>query len=149
MGRRLSRYIYNIYIYIYIYIYMHTHTHTHTHTEEAKAYFSPNFLWTRPQEDSVVQTHVFEAFKDYLDRYLDLVEQAQPETNAGRLQEIKERQLAYLKYRAEKDPARGMFTRMYGPSWTEAYIHDFLFDLEEKMSKGLYQVCKKVLLMCC
>lgn len=26
--------------------------------EEAKAYFSPNFLWTRPQEDSVVQVIV-------------------------------------------------------------------------------------------
>ena len=36
--------------------------------EEAKAYFSPNFLWTRPQEDEAVETHVFEAFKDYLNR---------------------------------------------------------------------------------
>lgn len=112
--------------------------------EEAKAYFSPNFLWTRPQEDEVVQTHVFEAFKDYLDRYLDLVEKAEPETDAKRLEEIKQRQMAYLQYRAEKDPARGMFTRMYGPEWTEAYIHDFLFDLEEKMSKGQYQVGKKL-----
>jgi hypothetical protein len=28
--------------------------------EEAKAYFSPNFLWTRPQEDSVVQVRGWE-----------------------------------------------------------------------------------------
>ena len=112
--------------------------------EEAKAYFSPNFLWTRPQEDQVVQTHVFEAFKDYLNRYLDLVEAAQPETDPKKLEEIATRQMAYLKYRAEKDPARGMFTRMYGPEWTETYIHEFLFDLEEKMDKGLYKVGQKL-----
>ena len=70
-----------------------------------------------------MQTHVFEAFKDYLNRYLDLVEAAEAETDAGRLEEIAERQKAYLKYRAEKDPARGMFTRMYGEEWTEQYIH--------------------------
>ena len=43
------------------------------------------------------------------------VEKAEPETDAKRLEEIKQRQMAYLQYRAEKDPARGMFTRMYGP----------------------------------
>mmetsp|Transcript_3348 Transcript_3348/g.5383 ORF Transcript_3348/g.5383 Transcript_3348/m.5383 type:complete len:95 (+) Transcript_3348:356-640(+) len=52
--------------------------------------------------------------------------------------------MSYLKYRAEKDPARGMFTRMYGAEWTETYIHDFLFDLEQKMDVGLYQVGKKL-----
>jgi len=112
--------------------------------EEAKAYFSPNFLWTRPQEDSVVQTHVFEAFKDYLNRYLDLVEAAEAETDSTKLKDIADRQKAYLKYRAEKDPARGMFTRMYGEDWTEKYIHEFLFDLEEKMEKGLYQVGERL-----
>jgi len=112
--------------------------------EEAKAYFSPNFLWTRPQEDSVVQTHVFDAFKDYLNRYIDLVLAAEAETDADKLKAIADRQMAYLQYRAEKDPARGMFTRMYGAEWTETYIHDFLFDLEEKMEKGLYQVGKNL-----
>ncbi len=38
--------------------------------------------------------------------------------------------LGGCRYRAEKDPARGMFTRIYGPEWTEEYIHGFLFDLE-------------------
>lgn len=112
--------------------------------EEAKAYFSPNFLWTRPQEDSVVQTHVFEAFKDYLNRYIDMVLAAEAETDPKKLEEIAARQMSYLKYRAEKDPARGMFTRMYGADWTEKYIHEFLFDLEEKMNKGMYKVGEKL-----
>jgi phycoerythrobilin:ferredoxin oxidoreductase len=102
--------------------------------EEARPFFSPAFLWTRPQETSVVQTHVFEAFKDYLKAYLDFVEQAQPITDLQHLASIEAAQLRYLRYRAEKDPARGMFRRFYGEEWTEEYIHGFLFDLERKMA---------------
>ncbi len=102
--------------------------------EEAKPFFSPAFLWTRPQETEVVQTKVFEAFKDYLEAYLALVEQAQPVTDNQRLDEILKAQRRYIGYRAEKDPARGMFTRLYGTEWTEEYIHGFLFDLERKLA---------------
>ncbi|MDF0553205.1 phycoerythrobilin:ferredoxin oxidoreductase [Kamptonema sp. UHCC 0994] len=101
--------------------------------EEAKPFFSPAFLWTRPKETEAVQTHVFEAFKDYLQAYLNLVEQAQPITNSERLSEILQAQRNYINYRAEKDPARGMFTRFYGEEWTEEYIHGFLFDLERQI----------------
>jgi phycoerythrobilin:ferredoxin oxidoreductase len=44
--------------------------------EEAKQFFSPPFLWTRPKETEVVETRVFAAFKDYLAAYLDLVDRA-------------------------------------------------------------------------
>jgi phycoerythrobilin:ferredoxin oxidoreductase len=101
--------------------------------EEAKPFFSPAFLWTRPKETAVVQTHVFEAFKDYLRAYLDFVEQAELVTDSQQLAEIQQAQLRYIRYRAEKDPARGMFTRFYGTEWTEEYIHGFLFDLERKL----------------
>ena len=57
---------------------------------------------------------MFEAFKDYLTAYLDFVEQAEPVTEPKALGEIEQAQLRYLRYRAEKDPARGMFTRLYG-----------------------------------
>lgn len=102
--------------------------------EEAKPFFSPAFLWTRPKETQVVQTRVFEAFKDYLRAYLDFVKQAEPVTDSQQLEEIQQAQLRYLRYRAEKDPARGMFTRFYGAEWTEEYIHGFLFDLERKFA---------------
>lgn len=105
--------------------------------DEARAFFSPAFLWTRPQQIEVVETHVFAAFKDYLQAYLDFVEQAQPITDTQYLKEIEQAQLRYLHYRAEKDPARGMFTRFYGAEWTEEYIHGFLFDLERKMRRGV------------
>ena len=101
--------------------------------EEAKPFFSPAFLWTRPTETSVVETRVFAAFKDYLQAYLQFVEQAETVTDPQQLADIQNAQLRYLRYRAEKDPARGMFARFYGSEWTEEYIHGFLFDLERKL----------------
>lgn len=105
---------------------------------EAARFFSPIFLWSRPKEDEVVETHVFEAFKDYLHGYLDMVAEAEPVTDPAKLAEIRDSQTAYLRYRAEKDPARGMFLRFYGEEWTEEYIHGFLFDLEKKIESGEY-----------
>ncbi|NJL62645.1 MAG: phycoerythrobilin:ferredoxin oxidoreductase [Methylacidiphilales bacterium] len=102
--------------------------------EEAKPFFSPAFLWTRPQDTEVVETHVFDAFKDYLQAYFNFVEQAEPITDSQHLAAIEQAQLRYLRYRAEKDPARGMFKRFYGEEWTEEYIHGFLFDLERKLA---------------
>lgn len=110
--------------------------------EEAKAFFSAAFLWTRPKETEIVQTRVLAAFKDYLQAYLTLVGRAEPVSDpAGirvaarqRLAAIEKAQLAYVNYRAAKDPARGMFTRLYGEEWTEEYIHGFLFDLERQLA---------------
>ena len=82
----------------------------------------------------MVETRVFEAFKDYLQAYLNFVEQAQPITDSQRLSEILGAQRRYLNYRAAKDPARGMFKRLYGEEWTEEYIHGFLFDLERQLT---------------
>ncbi|NEQ62646.1 MAG: phycoerythrobilin:ferredoxin oxidoreductase, partial [Moorea sp. SIO4A1] len=104
--------------------------------EEATPFFSPAFLWTRPKETEVVENRVFAAFKDYLTAYLDFVDQAELITDSQHLKAIKEAQLRYLGYRAEKDPARGMFQRFYGSEWTEEYIHGFLFDLERKLAKA-------------
>jgi phycoerythrobilin:ferredoxin oxidoreductase len=102
--------------------------------EEARPFFSPAFLWTRPKENEAVETHVFAAFKAYLQKYLDFVDQAEPVTDPESLRNIEDSQLRYLHYRAEKDPARGMFNRFYGSEWTEEYIHGFLFDLERQMA---------------
>ncbi|MEL6136056.1 MAG: phycoerythrobilin:ferredoxin oxidoreductase [Cyanobacteria bacterium J06628_6] len=104
--------------------------------EEAQPFFSPAFLWTRPSETDAVKTHVFRAFNDYLSAYIDFVGQAEPVTDPDRLAAIQAAQLSYIRYRAEKDPARGMLTRYYGPDWTEEYIHGFLFDLERQLQQA-------------
>jgi phycoerythrobilin:ferredoxin oxidoreductase len=102
--------------------------------EEAQQFFSPAFLWTRPKETEIVETIVFEAFGAYLQAYLDFVDRAEPITDKLELERVLEAQRRYLNYRAAKDPARGMFTRLYGEEWTEEYIHGFLFDLERKLA---------------
>ncbi len=102
--------------------------------EEAQQYFSPAFLWTRPTETEVVQTKVFDVFRDYLDAYIKFVQQAEVITDQQQLIAILKAQKSYADYRAEKDPARGMLTRLYGSEWTEEYIHGFLFDLERKLA---------------
>ena len=102
---------------------------------EAKQFFSPPFLCTRPKETEVVETRVFAAFKDYLAAYLDLVDRAEPVTSGAKLDSILQAQLLYLRYRAEKHPARRMFKRFYGQEWTEEYIHGFLFDWEQKLAQ--------------
>jgi phycoerythrobilin:ferredoxin oxidoreductase len=101
---------------------------------EAQQYFSPAFLWTRPTETEVVAKKVFTAFCDYFDAYLNFVEQAEEIKDPQRLSAIYQAQKSYSNYRAEKDPARGMLTRLYGSEWTEEYIHGFLFDLEQTLS---------------
>jgi phycoerythrobilin:ferredoxin oxidoreductase len=104
--------------------------------QEAQQFFSPAFLWTRPQATEILETRVFEAFKDYLQAYLDFVDKAEAVIDRQQLDQILQAQKRYLNYRAEKDPARGMFTRLYGSEWTEEYIHGFLFDLERKLVKA-------------
>ena len=100
---------------------------------EASQFFSPAFLWTRPSDTAIVETKVFAAFKDYLKAYFDFVESAEPVEDPQSLEAIEQAQLRYLRYRAEKDPARGMFKRFYGEEWTEEYIHGFLFNLEREL----------------
>ena len=102
--------------------------------EEARSFFSPAFLWTRPQATEIVETTVFAAFRDYFQAYLNFVSQAEEVTDTQQLKAILEAQKRYANYRAAKDPARGMLTRLYGEEWTEEYIHGFLFDLERQLA---------------
>jgi len=100
--------------------------------DEAKPYFSPAFLWTRiplgDEGDALIQAVIRPAFEEYLNLYLSLVEEAEPVDDA-RADLLLGGQKRYTAYRAEKDPARGMLSRFYGSEWTEAYIHNVLFDL--------------------
>jgi phycoerythrobilin:ferredoxin oxidoreductase len=99
---------------------------------EAEPFFSPGFLWTRiplgPEGDKLIENAVMPAFNSYLSLYLDLVDKA-ISVNKERADELLAGQLRYCKYRALKDPARGMLSRFHGTEWTESYIHDVLFDL--------------------
>tara|TARA_B100000029_G_scaffold64341_1_gene57612 strand:- start:1953 stop:2726 length:774 start_codon:yes stop_codon:yes gene_type:complete len=99
---------------------------------EAESYFSPGFLWTRLplgiEGDRLISEVLRPAYSEYLSLYLNLVEQA-IEVSAPRSSLLLEGQKNYMRYRAKKDPARGLLTRFFGNEWTESYINDILFDL--------------------
>ena len=102
--------------------------------------FIGNLSWDAERDDLV---HLFGQYGEVskcslpLDRdtgrkrgfgFVDLVNEADP-VDEARSKQLLAGQHRYTAYRAEKDPARGMLTRFYGSEWTEAYIHDVLFDL--------------------
>jgi len=100
---------------------------------EAQQYFSPAFLWSRiplgDEGDHLISQVIKPAFDDYLNCFLDLV------TNASRISTERSSKLLngqkkYMRYRAEKDPARGMLRGFFGNLWTERYINHILFDLQ-------------------
>lgn len=101
--------------------------------EEAKSYFSPCFLWTRlplgEEGEDFINNVITKAYDDYLSLYIDLLLQSKEISNERSLV-ILEGQKKYMKYRSDKDPARGMLGRIFGSNWTESYINDVLFDLK-------------------
>jgi len=101
---------------------------------EAEPYFSPAFLWTRlplgAASDGLIATVIFKAFAEYLKLYVELVHEAAPVADE-RSALLLNGQRRYTRYRAEKDPARGMLSRFHGAEWTESYIHEVLFVLDK------------------
>ena len=100
--------------------------------KEAEPFFSPGFLWARiplgDEADEIISSTLRSAFKEYLQLYIQLVQEAKPVSEERSLK-ILSGQKAYINYRRNKDPARGMLSRFFGKNWTEQYIRKTLVDL--------------------
>tara|TARA_B100000700_G_scaffold189486_1_gene208767 strand:- start:1183 stop:1959 length:777 start_codon:yes stop_codon:yes gene_type:complete len=100
---------------------------------DARQYFSPGFLWSRiplgEKGDKLISQIIEPAFDEYLNFFIDLVRNAKMISQERSLQ-LLNGQKKYMRYRAEKDPARGMLRRFFGDLWTERYINNILFDLK-------------------
>ncbi|WP_269609020.1 phycoerythrobilin:ferredoxin oxidoreductase [Prochlorococcus marinus] len=100
---------------------------------EARQYFSPAFLWSRislgEEGDKLISQIIKPAFDEYLNCFLDLVRDAKM-ISKERSSQLLNGQKKYMRYRAEKDPARGMLRGFFGELWTESYINNILFDLK-------------------
>ena len=100
---------------------------------EARQYFSPGFLWTRiplgDDGDNLITQIIQPAFDEYLKLFLDLVSNAKMISEERSLK-LLNGQKKYMRYRADKDPARGMLRGFFGDLWTENYINHILFDLQ-------------------
>ena len=99
---------------------------------EARQYFSPGFLWSRiplgEDGDKLLSQVIKPAFDEYLNFFLDLVCNAKMVSQERSLS-LLNGQKKYMRYRAEKDPARAMLRSFFGDSWAENYINNILFDL--------------------
>ena len=100
---------------------------------DARQYFSPVFLWSKiplgEDGDKLISQIVKPAFDEYLNFFVDLVRNAKI-VSGERSLKLLNGQKQYMRYRAEKDPARGMLRGLFGNLWTESYINNILFDLQ-------------------
>jgi phycoerythrobilin:ferredoxin oxidoreductase len=112
---------------------------------EAARFFSPHALWTRlggAGAADAVGTVVWEAYREYVDLYLELMRAVQDDVDSGILEippapaggreadagnPVWRGQADYLEYRRANDPARPMLRRLYGTEWSERVIGDVLF----------------------
>lgn len=94
---------------------------------DANQYFSKYLLFAKTDPETV-STRVFEAFKDYLNLYWTLIEQATPATHPEQIERIVQAQKDYDQYSADRDPASGLFSSYFGHEWSERFLYGFLFE---------------------
>lgn len=94
---------------------------------DANQYFSRYLLFAKTDAETV-STRVFEAFKEYLDLYWSLLDQATPLTDPIEIQRIIRAQKDYDQYSADRDPASGLFSSYFGHEWSERFLYEFLFE---------------------
>ncbi|MGK7891788.1 MAG: 15,16-dihydrobiliverdin:ferredoxin oxidoreductase [Leptolyngbyaceae cyanobacterium] len=94
---------------------------------DANQYFSKYLLFAKVDADTV-HTRVFEAFKDYLNLYWQLLEEAEPLDDPSDIQRIAKAQADYDQYSADRDPASGLFSSYFGHEWSEKFLYGFLFE---------------------
>ncbi len=94
---------------------------------DANQYFSKYLLFAKTDAETV-STRVFDAFKDYLEFYWHMLEQAEPLTDPSDIQRIVTAQKDYDQYSAERDPAHGLFSSYFGSEWANRFLYEFLFE---------------------
>jgi 15,16-dihydrobiliverdin:ferredoxin oxidoreductase len=94
---------------------------------DANQYFSKYLLFAKTDAETV-STRLLAAFKDYLNLYWQLVDQAEPLTNPEDIQRVVKAQKDYDQYSADRDPASGLFSSYFGHDWSEAFLYGFLFE---------------------
>lgn len=106
---------------------------------QAVRWFSPYALWTRLSDENAiltVSTTVWDAYREYVDLYFELMTAVQTDLDDGKLEitlsgeennPVLSGQREYLEYRRINDPARPMLQRLYGKDWAEELIDGVLF----------------------
>ena len=94
---------------------------------DANQYFSKYLLFAKLDSETVVNS-LFPAYREYLELYWQMLENAKPLTRPEDIRRIVEAQKEYDCYSAERDPAHGLFSSYFGAEWSERFLHEFLFE---------------------
>lgn len=97
-------------------------------------HFSQQMLFARFDDEGIVSQDLFPAFQAYVKTHLDLVRST--ERRPENVKTVLECQKDYDTYSADRDPATGLFTAMYGADWAQDFVHDFLFSMSERTEGG-------------
>jgi 15,16-dihydrobiliverdin:ferredoxin oxidoreductase len=97
-------------------------------------HFSKQMLFARFDDEDIVSKDLFPAFQAYVMTHLDLVRST--ERRPESVKTVLECQKNYDTYSADRDPATGLFTAMYGADWAQEFVHDFLFSMSERTEGG-------------
>lgn len=100
-------------------------------------FFSNEMLFARFKDEDVVSKDLFPAFKRYVNLHNKLVKETPADDSLESRKFVLERQRAYDTYSAERDPATGLFTAMFGKEWADDFVFDFLFSMSERKEGGL------------
>ena len=102
---------------------------------DANQYFSKYLLFAKTDPETV-RTRVFQAFKDYLNLYWQLLESAQPSSHSHDIERVLKAQRDYDQYSADRDPASGLFSSYFGHDWSEKFLYGFLFEDAKPLPVG-------------
>lgn len=94
---------------------------------DANQYFSKYLLFTNKDAETI-NTKFFQAYKDYINLYWQMLEEATPLTAPEDIQRIAKAQKDYDQYSADRDPASGLFSSYFGHDWAERFLYEFLFE---------------------
>ena len=94
---------------------------------DANQYFSKYLLFAKLDPETV-KNRFFQAYKDYISLYWEMLEKAKIIQTKGEIQKIVKAQKDYDQYSAERDPASGLFSSYFGHEWSEKFLYEFLFE---------------------
>ena len=94
---------------------------------DANQYFSKYLLFAKLDAETV-KNRFFQAYKDYISLYWEMLEKAKIIQTKGEIKKIVKAQKDYDQYSAERDPASGLFSSYFGHEWSEKFLYEFLFE---------------------
>jgi len=96
-------------------------------------FFSRQMLFSRFEEESVVQESLFPAYKNYVRIHVNMMKAGVPNNSPTDKQRNLDRQSAYDTYSIERGPRCRLFAAMFGQDWADKFVYDFLFSSNQSV----------------